>query len=85
MAQDSDIAADFPDDIVAIRKLRLANLVFNEVCEDLELMSRDLALFSEEERRQKQGRYLDVHESYQALREELVEFLRREKVTTDGR
>ena len=84
MTQENYITTEFPNDLVAIQKLRLVNSVFDEICEDLELMGRDLALFSEGERLQNHGAYLDVQESYQALRNELVEFLRRTGHATSG-
>jgi len=75
MIQESYIAAEFPGDLPAIQRLRSENSVFDEICDDLELLGRDLALISEEESPEKQGVYRDVLESFQALREEIVEFL----------
>ena len=84
MTQENYITTEFPNDLRAIQKLRLANSVFSEICDDLELMGRDLALFTEEERLGNHGTYLDVQESYQALRTELAEFLRRTSHATVG-
>lgn len=75
MTQESYIASEFPGDLPAIQRLRSENSVFDEICDDLELLGRDRALFSDEERLPKQGAYLDVLESIQALREEIVEYL----------
>jgi hypothetical protein len=77
MTQESGIASEFPGDLPAIQRLRSEDPVFAEICDDLELLGRDLALFSEEERLRKQGAYLDIQESIQALRQELIEILRR--------
>ena len=75
MTQASNIAAEFPNDLPAIQRLRSENSVFDEICNDLELLGRDLDLFSEKESLGKQGEYRDVLDSFQALREEIVEFL----------
>lgn len=85
MTQENYITTEFPNELLAIQRLRLANSVFDEICDDLELMGRDLALFSEEERLRNHGTYLDVQESYQALRIELAEFLRRRGHATGGK
>ena len=77
MAQESYISAQFPDELQAIRRLRSENPVFNEICDDLDLLGRDIALFSGEQRLSEQGAYLDILESIQALHHELVEFLQR--------
>ncbi len=77
MTQESYIASEFPDDLLTIQRLRLKDSVFAEICEDLELMGRDIALFSKAERLGNQGAYPDILESIQALREEIVEFLQR--------
>jgi len=85
MKQESYIAAEFPGDFQAIQMLRSRNSVFDEICNDLELLGQELALFSEEESLRTQGAYCDVVESMQALRLELVELLRRKSspVTRD--
>ena len=75
MTQASYIAAEFPIDFLAIQRLRLEDSVFAEICEDLELMGRDLALFSEAERLGDRGAYSDIQESIHALRNEFVEYL----------
>lgn len=77
MAQESYISAQFPDELQAIRRLCSENPVFNEICDDLDLLGRDIALFSGEQRLSEQGAYLDILESIQALRHELFEFLQR--------
>ena len=78
MEQHSYVISEFPDDAQTIQRLRPVNSVFDEICEDLELLGRDLARFSEEDRLMNQGEYLDARESYQALCQELAEILRRE-------
>lgn len=77
MKTKSYIAAEFPDDLTAIQRLRSENMAFGEICDDLELLGRDLALFSKAEKLRNTGACLDVQESYQALRQELAELLLR--------
>lgn len=75
MIEVSYIAAEFPDRFLAIQRLCLKHSTFAEICDDLELMGRDLASFPKAERLGEQGAYSDIQESLQALREELVEYL----------
>ena len=78
MTQEGYITVEFAGELQAIKRLRSENSVFDEICKDLDLLSRDLATFSEEESLGKQGAYSDVLESIQALHQELVVFLKRE-------
>jgi uncharacterized protein YdcH (DUF465 family) len=78
MTQVSYITAEFPGDLLAIQRLRSEDSAFSEICDDLELLGRDLALFSDNESLPKQGAYFDILESILALRQELVEFLQRD-------
>lgn len=82
MRQHSNVFTEFPDDLKAIRKLRSMDLVFNEICEDLEVMGQEIALLTEEQRLSTQGVFLDVNDSYRALRQELAEYLRKKGNTT---
>lgn len=78
MTQTSCIATEFPAELSAIKSLRSQSVVFNEICDDLELLGRDIALFSGlsvNVRNQKQDEYRDTQLSYQALRQEISEFL----------
>lgn len=75
MTQKDYLAVEFPDDLPAIQRLRSEDQVFDEICEDLELLGRDIALFSEEEIASENGLHLDYLESAQALRQEIVEIL----------
>ena len=75
MTHKNYLAAEFPDDLPALQRLRLEDQVFDEICEDLELLDRDISLFSEEEIASGNGLYLDYQESAQALRQEIVEIL----------
>ncbi len=85
MTKDSYVASEFPGDLPAIQRLRAEDSVFAEICDDLELLGRDLALFSEKESLRKQGAYLDIQESIQALRQEITETLRlRSNSAADG-
>jgi uncharacterized protein YdcH (DUF465 family) len=84
MTRQSYIETEFPNDLSAIQKLRSENSVFAEICDDLELMGRDLALFSDDESLPEQGVYLDILESIQALRQELAELLQRHVKSAAG-
>jgi hypothetical protein len=76
MTQDSCIGTEFPGEVLAIQRLRSDNSVFNEICEDFEMMGQELAGFSKGERLRNPDIYLDLQESYQALHQELVAVLR---------
>ena len=82
MNEHNYIAVEFPDDLSVIQELRSVSFAFSEICDDLELMGRELAQHSSVNSGQSQDIYLDACESYQALRRESDEYLHRSKTTT---
>lgn len=75
MSHSHNIPAEFPDDLFVIKKLRSVDFNFNEICEDLELLGRDLAEMTREKSERTHQFYTDTQESYQALRQEIVDYL----------
>lgn len=84
MARENLFAAEFPDDLATIQKLRSEDTTFAEICEDFELLTRELTLICGDKSPQTQGVCLDLAESLYALRQELAEILSRQRNSTTG-
>lgn len=84
MTQDSYLAAEFSDDLLTIQQLRSENADVDDICKDLEILGRELAVFSKPERQLYRRGYLDIKESYLALRQELTEILKKQGGTCAG-
>lgn len=77
MTQKDYLAIEFPNGLPAVLRLRSEDPVFDEICGDLELPGQDVELLSAKEGVLEDGAHRDILESMQALRQEIVEILRR--------
>lgn len=75
MDRSHDIISEFPNDLPAIRNLRATNTTFNEICDDFELLGRELTQTKGENSDQMNKIRVDVQESYDALRKEIADLL----------
>lgn len=77
MTQKDYLAIEFPNDLPKVLRLRSEDPIFDEICGDLELLGQDVELLSAKEGVPEDGAHLDILESMQALRQEIVEILLR--------
>jgi hypothetical protein len=75
MTQKDYLAIEFPNDLPTVLRLRSEDPVFDEICGDLELLGQDFESLSAKEGLLEDGAHLDILESMQALRQEVVEIL----------
>lgn len=84
MTHVSYLAAEFSDHLLTIQQLRSENADVDEICKDLEILGQELAGFSKPERQRYRRGYLDIKESYLALRQELSEILKSNAASRAG-
>ena len=72
-----DLQTLFPDDVDTIATLCSVNPVFDEICNDFQLMYAELRKATKEEPLDSNSAHSQAWESYSALRDEIAEILRR--------